>query len=76
MSVSKGTRLAVEVKEQSADGSLWYRVVTPTGGRAWVANEVVTLNEKNEEKKFPELDDAERRAFELLKSKEYERSSP
>jgi len=36
MSVAKGTRLAVETNQGD-----WYRVVTPTGGRAWISRETV-----------------------------------
>ena len=32
MSVSKGTRLVVETRSKD-----WYRVITPTGTRAWIA---------------------------------------
>ena len=38
MSVSKGTRLTVETREGE-----WYRVITPTGSRAWVSREVVAF---------------------------------
>ena len=36
MTVSKGTRLAVETRKGE-----WYRVIAPTGARAWVSSEVV-----------------------------------
>ncbi|MBX7144683.1 MAG: SH3 domain-containing protein [Oligoflexia bacterium] len=38
MAVSKGTRLVVEKREGE-----WYRVVTPSGTRAWVSAEVVAF---------------------------------
>lgn len=38
MAVSKGTRLAVETR--SGD---WYRVIAPTGMRAWVSSDVVAF---------------------------------
>ena len=38
MTVSKGTRLAVETRKGE-----WYRVIAPTGARAWVASEVVSF---------------------------------
>lgn len=38
MTVAEGTRLAVETREGS-----WYRVIAPTGARAWVSSEVVTF---------------------------------
>lgn len=38
MSVSNGTRLVVETREGE-----WYRVITPTGSRAWVASDVVAF---------------------------------
>ena len=36
MTVAKGTRLAVETRVGE-----WYRVISPTGARAWVSSEVV-----------------------------------
>ena len=36
MTVIRGTRLAVEIRKGE-----WYRVVTPTGARAWVSGEVI-----------------------------------
>ncbi len=38
MSVSNGTRLVIETRQGS-----WYRVITPTGTRAWVASEVLSF---------------------------------
>lgn len=38
MSVSQGTRLAVEIQQGG-----WYRVISPTGARAWVDGEVVVF---------------------------------
>lgn len=38
MAVSKGTRLVVEKREGE-----WYRVITPSGTRAWVSAEVVAF---------------------------------
>lgn len=38
MSVSKGTRLVVETRHNQ-----WFRVITPTGGRAWIATEMLTF---------------------------------
>lgn len=38
MAVSKGTRLVVEKREGE-----WYRVVTPSGTRAWISAEVVAF---------------------------------
>lgn len=42
MTVAKNTRLVVE--KRSGD---WYRVITPTGARAWVSSSVVTFQENN-----------------------------
>lgn len=36
MSVSKGTRLVVETRNDE-----WYRVITPTGGRAWISTQML-----------------------------------
>ena len=36
MSVSKGTRLVVETRNND-----WYRVITPTGGRAWISTQMI-----------------------------------
>lgn len=36
MSVSKGTRLVVETRNNE-----WFRVITPTGGRAWISTEML-----------------------------------
>lgn len=36
MTIAKGTRLAVETRIGE-----WYRVITPTGSRAWISGEVV-----------------------------------
>lgn len=41
MTVSKGTRLAVETRLND-----WYRIITPTGTRAWVSSEVVGFGKK------------------------------
>ena len=38
MTVSKGTRLVVEKRTKD-----WYRIITPTGTRAWVASDVVAF---------------------------------
>jgi len=38
MSVSRGTRLAVETRRGD-----WYRVISPTGARAWVSAEVIAF---------------------------------
>lgn len=38
MTVAKGTRLAIETKSGE-----WYRVVAPTGARAWVSSDVLDL---------------------------------
>ena len=38
MAVKKGTRLAVETRKGG-----WYRVVSPTGTRAWIASELVAF---------------------------------
>lgn len=38
MTVSQGTRLAVETRQGS-----WLRVLTPTGSRAWISSSVVTF---------------------------------
>ncbi len=38
MSVSRGTRLVVETKHGD-----WYRVISPTGTRAWVSSDVVAF---------------------------------
>ena len=42
MSVSKGTRLTVETREGE-----WYRVITPTGSRAWVSREVIAFGKSS-----------------------------
>lgn len=36
MAIPRGSRLAVETRQND-----WYRVVTPTGGRAWISGDVV-----------------------------------
>ena len=41
MSVGKGTRLAVEHRVGE-----WYRVIAPTGARAWVSTEVIAFGKK------------------------------
>lgn len=41
MSVGKGTRLAVEHRVGE-----WYRVIAPTGTRAWVSTEVIAFGKK------------------------------
>jgi uncharacterized protein YgiM (DUF1202 family) len=38
MSVTKGTRLAVETKKGQ-----WYRVMAPTGQRAWISGDVISF---------------------------------
>lgn len=38
MSVTRGTRLVVETKQGD-----WYRVISPTGTRAWVSSDVVAF---------------------------------
>jgi chromosome segregation ATPase len=42
MTVSKGTRLTIETRHGE-----WYRIVTPTGTRAWVASEVLAFGPTN-----------------------------
>jgi len=79
MSVSVGTRLAVETRQGD-----WYRVITPRGTRAWVAGEVIkfgsdasvsALSESSPEapphtSKSPSPGSAaEDRAFDLLKNR-------
>ena len=39
MAVTKGTRLAVETKNGD-----WYRVIAPTGARAWVSSDVISFS--------------------------------
>lgn len=39
MAVTKGTRLAVETRNGE-----WYRVIAPTGARAWVSNDVISFS--------------------------------
>lgn len=39
MAVTKGTRLAVEMKNGE-----WYRVISPTGARAWVSEDVISFS--------------------------------
>lgn len=39
MAVTKGTRLAVEIKNGD-----WYRVIAPTGARAWVSENVISFS--------------------------------
>jgi hypothetical protein len=74
LSVSEGTRLAVETREGE-----WYRVITPTGARAWVAGEVIKFGNKasiaavrEPSIKPPSLDDddadADKRAFQHLRN--------
>jgi hypothetical protein len=43
MTVSRGTRLAVETRTGD-----WYRVITPTGTRAWVNAEVLSFGPDNQ----------------------------
>jgi len=38
MTVARGTRLAVETRQGE-----WYRVISPTGARAWVSSDVISL---------------------------------
>ena len=38
MTVAKGTRLAIETRQGD-----WYRVISPTGARAWVSSDVVSF---------------------------------
>jgi SH3-like domain-containing protein len=45
MSVSKGTRLAIETRSGE-----WYRVITPTGARAWILAEVVAFGNRMQAK--------------------------
>jgi hypothetical protein len=45
MSISKGTRLAIETRSGE-----WYRVITPTGARAWVAADVVAFGNRMQAK--------------------------
>lgn len=42
MTVSKGTRLAIETRRGD-----WYRVIAPSGARAWVSSEVVNFGKYN-----------------------------
>lgn len=68
MSVSKGTRLAVETRKGE-----WYRVVAPTGARAWVSAEVVHFgtNRLSEPTRTVRVqgytDNAEENAFKLIR---------
>jgi len=78
LSVSEGTRLAVETREGE-----WYRVITPTGARAWVAGEVIKFGNKasiaavkSPSIKPPSLDDADERAFQHLRSHTQSNVSP
>lgn len=41
MSVTQGTRLAIEIEQNG-----WYRVISPTGTRAWVDGEVIAFGAK------------------------------
>lgn len=43
MTVSHGTRLAVETRQGD-----WYRVITPTGTRAWVSGDVIAFGAKEQ----------------------------
>ena len=38
MSISKGTRLAIETRQGE-----WYRVISPTGTRAWISSDVLAF---------------------------------
>jgi len=38
MTVLRGTRLAIETRKGS-----WYRVISPTGVRAWISSDVVSF---------------------------------
>lgn len=42
MSVSQGMRLAIETRTGE-----WYRVITPTGARAWVSSDVISFGPDN-----------------------------
>jgi len=41
MTVAKGTRLAVETRRGS-----WYRIIAPTGVRAWISSDIVAFGKK------------------------------
>lgn len=43
MTVSRGTRLAIETRQGD-----WYRVITPTGARAWVSGDVIAFGAKDQ----------------------------
>jgi hypothetical protein len=68
MAVSKGTRLAVELRQGD-----WYRVISPTGMRAWVSADVVSFgsdrfSEPTRTMKIKGYSSAaEEQAFELIK---------
>ncbi len=73
MTVSKGTRLAVETRQGE-----WYRVIAPTGARAWVSGTVVQFGKDKYSqptrtfrvKSFsPEADSDEAAAIELIRNR-------
>jgi hypothetical protein len=68
MSISRGTRLAIETRQGD-----WYRVVAPTGVRAWVSADVIQFGRTEHAKPSRTLriggydaDSEESAAFELL----------
>jgi hypothetical protein len=67
MAVTKGTRLAVETMQAG-----WYRVITPTGARAWVAKSDIAFGNNGEISPITRSNNSsnivEDRAFELIKS--------
>lgn len=74
LSVSEGTRLAIETRQGD-----WYRVITPTGARAWVSGDVIKFGDKASiaAVQMPQASgtsdtdrsqDPEARAFDLLKA--------
>lgn len=69
MSVTKGTRLIVEKRQKD-----WYRVISPTGGRAWISSSVVAFgrdpfSSPSRTVKIQGFDsDAEKEAFKLIKN--------
>ncbi|NLF25455.1 MAG: SH3 domain-containing protein [Deltaproteobacteria bacterium] len=68
MSVSKGTRLAIETRQGD-----WYRVVAPTGARAWIDAKIVNFGKNLESTptrtvKVKGYDSSvERQAFEFIR---------
>jgi Bacterial SH3 domain len=65
MAVSEGTRLAVETMQGE-----WYRVITPTGARAWVAAESIAFGNGGSIAPARSVEQSEEdKAFELLKQR-------